>query len=63
MAAYRVQNNSSNVLIRLIELSKKSLDENFIASTVLIDLPKAFDCIRHDLVIAKLHAYTLSENQ
>ena len=22
-----------------------------------MDLPKAFDCLQHDLIIAKLHAY------
>ena len=61
MAAYRVHYSSSHVLIRLIEHWKKALDENVVAGTVLIDLSKAFDCIPHDLLIAKLHAYVFSE--
>ena len=61
MAAYRVHYSSNYVLIRLIEHWKKALDENVVAGTVLMDLSKAIDCISHDLLIAKLHAYGFSE--
>ena len=40
---------------------KQALDENFVVGTVLKDLSKAFDCIPHDLLIAKLCAYGFSE--
>ena len=57
IAAYRKTYSSSHVLIRLIENWKKHLDNKKIVGTVLMDLSKAFDCIPHDLLIAKLHAY------
>ena len=49
------------VLTQLIGQWKKSLDENFVAGTVLTDLSKGFDCIPHDFLIAKLHAHGFSE--
>ena len=41
----------------MIKLWKKALDEQKVAGAVLTDLSKAFDCLPHDLLIAKLHAY------
>jgi len=43
--------------MRLINDWKKSLDNKILVGTVLMDLSKAFDCIPHVLLIAKLHAY------
>ena len=57
MSAYRKAYSSQHVLIRLIEEWKRNLDKNFIVGAVLMDLSKAFDCIPHDLLIAKLAAY------
>ena len=48
--------------IKLVEEWKSKLDNNFIVGSVLMDLSKAFDCIPHDLIIAKLHAYGFDEN-
>ena len=49
-------------MIKLVEEWKSKLDNNFIVGSVLMDLSKAFDCIPHDLIIAKLHAYGFDEN-
>ena len=48
-----------NVLLRLIEQWRQHLDSNKVVGAVLMDLSKAFDCLPHDLLIAKLEAYGL----
>ena len=50
-----------HVLIRLIEESTKYFDKDFVVCAVITDLSKAFDCIPHDLSIAKLEDYNLDE--
>ena len=57
IAAYRQQYNTQHVLIRMIEEWRRNLDNDNVVGTVLMDLSKAFDCIPHDLLIAKLSAY------
>ena len=58
-SAYRCGYSTNHVYVRLIEYWRHTLDNNFFIGAVLMDLSKAFDCIPHDLVIAKLHAHVL----
>ena len=46
----------------MIEKWKKRMDNKMFVGAVLMDLSKAFDCVPHDLMIAKLHAYKLDMN-
>ena len=54
---YRKGYSTEHCVMVMIEMWKKALDEQKVAGAVLTDLSKAFDCLPHDLLIAKLHAY------
>ena len=59
MSAYRSRYSTNHVLIWLIENWRPAFDNNLFTSAVLMDFLKAFSCIPHNLLIAKLHAYDL----
>ena len=44
----------------LLEKWKTCVDQKQICRALLTDLSKAFDCLPHDLIIAKLNAYGFS---
>ena len=54
---YRKGSGSQYCLLVMIEMWRKALDERKVAGAILTDLSKAFDCLSHDLLIAKLEAY------
>ena len=54
---FRKGHNTEQCLIAMVELWRKALDNKHSAGAVLTDLSKAFDCLNHNLLIAKLEAY------
>ena len=62
LCGFREGFSTQHALIRLIEKWRQCLDASGIVETILMDLSKAYDCLPHDLLIAKLEAYGLDVN-
>ena len=54
---YRKGHNTEQCLMVMVETWKRALDKNSASGGILTDLSKAFDCLSHDILIAKLEAY------
>ena len=61
LAAFRKGFGCQSTLLRLLEDWRKALDNQECVAAILMDLSKAFDCLPHGLLIAKLRANGLSE--
>ena len=57
LCGFRKGYSTQYSLIRMLEKWKSTLDNKGMAGALLTDLSKAFDCIDHGLLIAKLDAY------
>ena len=62
LCTYRKQFSSQHALFRLIEDRKTELERNKHYGAVHKDLSKAFDCLPINLLLAKLHAYSVDRN-
>ena len=50
---------TQHCLLLMSEIWKGAIDNNKACSALLTDFSKAFDCLSHDLLIAKLHVHGL----
>ena len=61
LSGFRKGYNTQSALLRIFEIWHEHLDKVKTVGAILMDLSKAFGCVRHDSLIAKLSAYGLSE--
>ena len=54
---FRKGHSAQHSLTALLEKWKESVDQGDVFEALLTDLLKAFDCLQHNLLIAKLNAY------
>ena len=57
LCGFRKGMSAQNCLLFMVEKWRRHLDKYEKAGVLLTDLSKAFDCLWHDLLVAKLHAY------
>ena len=61
LCGFRTGFSAQHALISLLEKWRSTLDKKGFTGAILMDLSKAFDCINHELLIAKLIAYGFSK--
>ena len=59
LCAFRRKYSCQSLLLKAVDDWKCALDQNISTGVVFMDLSKAFDCLPHGLLVAKLHAYGL----
>ena len=62
LCGFRKGYNAQHALLRLKNMMNICLDKREKIGLFMMDLSKAFDCIPHDLLIAKLHAYNFDKS-
>ena len=57
LCGFQKTHNTQNALFKLLQSWQQVLDNGGFIGTILMDLSKAYDCILHNLLIAKLECY------
>ncbi len=61
ISAYRKGYSCQYALLNFVEEWRKDMDNQEVPAALLLDLCKAFDAMPHDILVAKLYAYGMSQ--
>ena len=62
LTGFRKNRGTQHALLKMIETWKTKLDMGHKVGVIYMDLSKAFDCLSHELLIAKLKCYGLDQH-
>ena len=62
LCGFRKAHSTQYALFRLPQEWQNELDKSGFVGTILMDLSKAYDCLPHDLLIAKFEAYGIGKS-
>ena len=62
LCGFRKAHSTQHALFRILQKWQKGLDSGEFIGTILMDLSKGYDCLPHDILIAKLEAYGLDND-
>ena len=62
LCGFRKVHSTQHALFKLLQAWKNELDNSGFIGTILMDLSKAYDCLLHDLLIAKLKTHNLDRS-
>ena len=61
LCGFRKAHSTQHTICRLIPSWQTELDGSGFVGNIVIDLSKAYECLPHDLMVAKLEGYDLAK--
>ena len=62
LCGFRKTHSTQHALFKLLQAWQEELDKSGFVGTILMDLSKAYDCLPHELLVAKFEAYGIDKN-